>query len=157
MRTKRILIVEDDLTLVHSIVFTLKRHGFAVTITSSARQAFKAITTQQGTQGTDLMITDIQLPDMTGRELIDELVKRDSLPPTIVITAYASKELFEELRRKGVRECLPRPFDIRELIKRVTALLGGGTGNQDELAKDVRPESVIRHLDPIFCFKKGGQ
>jgi DNA-binding response OmpR family regulator len=132
MKTKRIVIVEDDVTLVHSLAFTLKRHGFAVTIMSRARQAFKAITTQNGTQATDLMIADIQLPDMTGRELIDELVKRDSLPLTIVMTAYASKELFDELRRKGVRECLAKPFNKKELIKLVSALLGGGAGNQDE-------------------------
>jgi two-component system response regulator FixJ len=130
-KTKRILIVEDDTTLVHSIAFTLKRHGYAVTVMSRARQAFKAITTQNGTQATDLMITDIQLPDMTGRELIDELVKRDALPPTIVMTAYASSELFDELRHKGVRECLAKPFDIKELIKLVSELLDENSGNQD--------------------------
>jgi|WetSurMetagenome_2_1015567.scaffolds.fasta_scaffold228376_2 DNA-binding response OmpR family regulator len=122
-KSKRILIVEDDVTLIHSIAFTLKRHGYAVTVMSRARQAFKAITTQDGTLATDLMITDIQLPDMTGRELIDELVKRDALPRTIVMTAYATDELFKELRHKGVCECLVKPFDITELIKRVSVLL----------------------------------
>lgn len=130
-KTKRILIVEDDVTLIHSIAFTLKRHGYAVTVMSRARQAFKAITAQNGTMAADLMITDIQLPDMTGRELIDELVKRDALPLTIVMTAYASSELFDELRQKGVRECLAKPFDIKELIKLVSELLDESIGNEE--------------------------
>jgi DNA-binding response OmpR family regulator len=131
MRAKRILIIEDDLTLLHSIAFTLKRHGYSVTAFSSAREAFKAITTQKREQATDLLITDIQLPDMTGRELINELVKKKALPLTLVMTAYATNELFDELRRKGVHDCLTKPFDIRELIKRVSALLDEDFGNQD--------------------------
>jgi DNA-binding response OmpR family regulator len=130
-KKKQILIVEDDVTLIHSIAFTLKRHGYDVTVMSRARQVFKAIMTQNGTLSTDLMITDIQLPDMTGRELIDELVNRDALPPTIVMTAYAGSELFDELRQKGVRECLAKPFDIKELIKLVSALLDEGIINRD--------------------------
>jgi DNA-binding response OmpR family regulator len=132
MQTKRILIVEDDVTLVKSIAFTLKRHGYAVTTISSAREALKAITTQKGEQATDLLITDIQLPDMTGRELINELVKVKALPLTLVMTAYATNELFDELRHKGVRDCLVKPFNIIELIKRVSALLDEDIGNQDE-------------------------
>jgi DNA-binding response OmpR family regulator len=134
-KKKRILIVEDDVTLVHSIAFTLKRHGYAVTAVSSAREALKAITTQKREQATDLLITDIQLPDMTGRELISELVKRKALPLTLVMTAYATNELFDELRHQGVRECLAKPFDIMELIKRVSALLNEDFGNKDHYNK----------------------
>jgi CheY-like chemotaxis protein len=122
-KSKRILIVEDDKTLLHSIAFTLKRCGYAVTAMSSAREALKALTTQKGEQATDLLITDIQLPDMTGRELVVKLVKEKALPLTLVMTAYATNELFDELRHKGIRECIAKPFDIMELLKRVSALL----------------------------------
>jgi DNA-binding response OmpR family regulator len=128
---KRIMIVEDDKTLVHSIAFTLKRYGYAVTVMACAREALKAITTQHEEQATDLLITDIQLPDMSGRELINELKKRKALPLTLVMTAYAENELFDELRHKGVRECIVKPFDITELLKRVSALLEEDFGNQD--------------------------
>lgn len=120
MKTKQILIVEDDMTLIHSIAFTLKRHQYAVTAMHSAREALKAITTQNGERATDLLITDIQLPDMTGTELIDELARRDALPPTLVMTAYATDELFDNLRKKGVRACIAKPFDIKELVKMVS-------------------------------------
>jgi CheY-like chemotaxis protein len=120
MKTKRILIVEDDMTLVHSIAFTLKRHKYEVTAMHSAREALKAITTQKGERATDLLLTDIQLPDMTGTELIDELARRDALPPTLVMTAYATDELFDNLRKKGVRACIAKPFDIMELVRIVS-------------------------------------
>jgi CheY-like chemotaxis protein len=121
IKNKRILIVEDDATLVHSISFTLKRHGYMVTAMRSAREALRTIFSQEGERwNVDLLITDIQLPDMTGTELIDELVGRDSLPPTLVMTAYATDGLFEALQRKGVRACLAKPFDIKELVRIVS-------------------------------------
>jgi CheY-like chemotaxis protein len=124
MQNKRILIVEDDMTLTHSISFTLKRHRYAVTTLRSAREALRTILSQEeGKRNVDLLITDIQLPDMTGAELIDELVSRDALPPTLVMTAYATNELFETLKKKGVRQCLAKPFDINELVRLVSSQL----------------------------------
>lgn len=132
MRNKWILIVEDDATLAHSIAFTLKRYGYEVTSTKSAKEALGLIWgTLQEQWPVDLLITDIQLPDMTGAELVNELASRDALPPTLVMTAYATNELFETLKKKGVRECLAKPFDIMELVKRVSALLDEDSGNQD--------------------------
>jgi CheY-like chemotaxis protein len=124
MQNKRILIVEDDATLAHSLAFTLKRYGYEVTSTKSAKEALGLIWgALQEQWPVDLLITDIQLPDMTGRELIDELVSRDALPPTLVMTAYATNELFETLKKKGVRQCLAKPFDIKELVRLVSSQL----------------------------------
>jgi DNA-binding response OmpR family regulator len=131
-KTKRILIVEDDKPLVHSIAFTLKRYGYAITAVGSARDALRALSPGKEPRAFDLLITDIQLPDMTGRELIGELAEKNALPLTLVMTAYASRELFDELGRKGVRECLVKPFDIMELITRVSALLAGDSGNRSQ-------------------------
>jgi CheY-like chemotaxis protein len=95
-----------------------------VTSTRSAKKALGLIWgALQEQWPVDLLITDIQLPDMTGAELIDELVSRDALPPTLVMTAYATNELFETLKKKGVRECLAKPFDINELVRLVSSQL----------------------------------
>jgi DNA-binding NtrC family response regulator len=123
MKSKRILIVEDDMTLVHSIAFTLKRHGYTVTAMRNARDAFKAIVAQKKERAMDLLITDIQLPDMTGTELIDELARHNALPPTLVMTAYATGDLFDTLQKKGVRACIGKPFDIKELVRIVSEQL----------------------------------
>jgi CheY-like chemotaxis protein len=121
MKTKRILIVEDDTTLAHSIAFTLKRYRYDVTATKSAREALALILqSPQKPRPLDLLITDIHLPDMTGCELINELVRHKALPRTLVMTAYATNELFDELRLKGVRECIAKPFDIMELVRIVS-------------------------------------
>ena len=124
MKTKRILIVEDDTTLAHSIAFTLKRYRYEVTATNRAKEGLDLILRAlQEQRPVDLLITDIQLPDMTGRELINELVRQKALPPTLVMTAYATNELFDELRLKGVRECIAKPFDIMELVRIVSEQL----------------------------------
>jgi CheY-like chemotaxis protein len=132
-QNKRILIVEDDATLAYSIAFTLKRYGYEVTSTRSAKEALGLIRSAlQEQRPVELLITDIQLPDMTGDELINELASGDALPPTLVMTAYSTNKLFETLKKKGVRECLAKPFDIMELVKRVAALPGKGFCNQDQ-------------------------
>jgi DNA-binding response OmpR family regulator len=124
MKNKRILIVEDDATLSHSIGFTLRRYGYDVTATRSGREALERILQSQlKPRPLDLLITDIRLPDMTGTELIGELARRGALPTTLVMTAYATRGLFDGLRHLGVRECLAKPFDIMELGKRVSTLL----------------------------------
>jgi|WetSurMetagenome_2_1015567.scaffolds.fasta_scaffold00148_32 two-component system, OmpR family, response regulator TctD len=122
MTTKRILIVEGDMTLASSIAFTLKRHGYGVNTVKNAREALDTLALPgKSGRDVDLVIVDAQLPDKTGGELIDEIVRLRPLPPAIVMTACATKELFEALKEKGVRECLVKPFDMNELVRLVAA------------------------------------
>jgi two-component system OmpR family response regulator len=119
----RILIVEDDAHLANSLAFTLKRHEYGVTTIRSAREALDMIVTSHASGVPfDLLISDIQLPDMTGRELVAALVSKNALPPTLVITAFGSEKLYTELKRLGVRDCMDKPFDMYELVRRVHAV-----------------------------------
>ncbi len=124
MNDKRILLVEDDAPLVHSLTFTLKRHNYGVLATRSAKQALEFVINAHCIgKPYDLLISDIQLPDMTGKELVDVLVANNVLPPTLIMTAFGTKELFADLKAKGVRECLDKPFDIYEFVSHVSQLL----------------------------------
>lgn len=121
---KNILIVEDDLPLVHSLAFTLKRHHYSIMATQSAKDALAMLLAfKDQNEHVDLLISDIQLPDMTGKELVHELVERKALPPTLVMTAFGTEELYNELKQQGVRDCIDKPFDIQELVRRVSAIV----------------------------------
>jgi len=121
---KNIFIVEDDANLLHALSFTLRRHNYIVTETHRAQDAL-TILMMQGSQHitVDLLITDIQLPDMTGTELVKELSAKNILPSTLVMTAFGTVDLFKELKRLGVKECIDKPFDIQELVGRVSGIL----------------------------------
>ena len=72
----------------------------------------------------DLLITDIQMPGLTGLQLIDELRRMNFSVPVLVITAYGDSKLREGLMRQGRVYCLDKPFYEEKLIEEVFKILG---------------------------------
>jgi DNA-binding response OmpR family regulator len=135
MNGKRIILVEDDGGLLHSISFTLRRHGCSVVGTQNARDALGIIRAAAlHHDPIDLLISDIQLPDMTGRELVIELAREEILPPTLIMTAFGTSSLFTELKLLGVRQCIDKPFTIEEFVGHVDAVLCGGHTKENPLS-----------------------
>jgi len=62
---------------------------------------------------------------MDGLELIDELRRLALEVPVLVITAYGSERMIEQLKQRGCIDYLPKPFQEDELINRVAALMEG--------------------------------
>jgi DNA-binding response OmpR family regulator len=131
---RKIMIIEDDLPLLHSLAFTLKRHGYPVSLASNGLEALdRLIVAQLSADPYRLLITDIQLPGLTGLELIDRLREREILLPTLVITAYYGSDLVLQLGKRGIRELLPKPFGSDELVRRVSKLLDNGLTYEKEI------------------------
>jgi CheY-like chemotaxis protein len=63
----------------------------------------------------DLIITDIVMPNKDGIAMLEEIKKTSPHIPTIVTSAYDS-EVANRLNRIGVTKCLPKPFDIKQLV-----------------------------------------
>ncbi len=123
---KAILVVDDEINLLHSIAFTLKRNGYKVTTTTNGKDAFDIIVKHEREKKSfDLIITDMQLPGLTGKELIKELdcVKIDT--PVLVITAHGTGDLKKEICCCSYCDFLSKPFDTNELVKRVSKILNG--------------------------------
>lgn len=73
----------------------------------------------------DLVLADLNMPDMTGAEMVaamavDPLLKRT---PVIVVSSEGNPRILEELKRKGVRECVRKPFEPLELQQAVGRVL----------------------------------
>lgn len=66
--------------------------------------------------GADVIITDLQMPGMTGIELLDEIRKLDSEVPVIIITAHSTLNNAIEALRLGASDFLKKPFDMEELL-----------------------------------------
>jgi DNA-binding response OmpR family regulator len=120
----RIMIVEDDLPLLYSLAFTLKRFEYKVAVNSNGTAALnEMVAAQQSSTPFHLLITDMQLPGLSGIELIDALSSRSIAVPTLVITAFCRQDLIAQLNTRGIRDMLIKPFNIRELAHRVSTIL----------------------------------
>ncbi len=120
---QRIMIVEDDLSLLYSLGFTLKRQ-YLVGMSSNGKDAFRTLheAYREG-KPFDLLVIDIVIPGSTGLELIDKLHEQGISIPILVIIAHAEKDLVARLEKRGIRELLAKPFNCDELVMRVSSML----------------------------------
>ncbi len=115
---KRILIIEDEESIVDILAYALRKEGFSVLSASTGKAAIARF---QGSE-IDLVILDLMLPDTTGFELCKKIMAISNVP-ILMLTArddIVDKVLGLEI---GADDYMTKPFDIREVIARVKALL----------------------------------
>lgn len=113
----RIFIVEDDYALGSAIVDGLRHHKYTVDWAKDGVQALQALTNEKF----DAVVLDINLPKMSGFELLEKMRNRGIDTPVLIVTA---RELVED-RIKGLDlgadDYLVKPFDLDELCARLRA------------------------------------
>lgn len=116
----RILLLEDDLSLVDGLVYTLQREGYEVQVARTLREARAAL--KEGTSFA-LLLLDVTLPDGTGFAICEEVRASDVQVPILFLTA--ADEEFQVIRGldSGGDDYLTKPFRLGELCSRIRALL----------------------------------
>ena len=118
-KTPIISIVDDDESIRIAAEDLITSLGFAA-LTFASTEAFL----QSGDAvRTSCLITDIQLPGMSGLDLQDRLRAEGHRIPTIVITAYSEPKLKRRAEAAGAAVFLVKPFDGRDLIARIEEVL----------------------------------
>jgi DNA-binding response OmpR family regulator len=115
----KILLLEDDTVLLETLVEMLTEHGFSVTAVLCASQAIE--TTFENNY--DLYLFDINLPDMSGIELLQSLKEADDQTPTIFISANVDMETIAKGFEVGAEDYIKKPFVPEELLIRLNAKL----------------------------------
>ncbi len=106
--------------------FILEATGYKITTAEDGQEALERILKAESNGNpVELLITDIQMPRLTGMELIDELNRLEIGIPILAITGYGDEEMIAELASKGCDEYLDKPFDDEVLVERVADLLQG--------------------------------
>ena len=108
-----ILIVEDEPATSWALAEGLSDDGFTIDTFPSAEDAWTWL--QRGRS--DLVISDLRLPGMSGLELAQKLRRGRHAQPVIIVTAYGGPEVQRELREAGVADCFSKPFPI-DLLRR---------------------------------------
>lgn len=115
----KILVVDDEESLVRLITYNLNKEGFETVAAHSGPEAWQSIQKEHP----DLIILDLMLPGKDGLEICRELRRADNLTPIIMLTARddeIDRVLGLEL---GADDYVTKPFSVRELTARVKAVL----------------------------------
>ena len=114
----KVLLCDDEVHILRAAEFKLARAGYDVRCAADGQEAWEAIERDRP----DLLITDLQMPRLGGRELIERLRQRPETRrlPVIVLTAKGFELSPQELAEKwGVLAVLGKPFSPRELLRLV--------------------------------------
>ena len=123
--TQRLLMIEDDLRLAQMVAEYLGQSGYVVTHAPTATAGLAQLQSPQGAHA-DLVILDLMLPDMDGLEVcrrIRALPDESARVPVLMLTAKGDPMDRIIGLEIGADDYLPKPFEPRELLARVRAVL----------------------------------
>src|SRR3990170_2635200 len=122
MTTGSILLVDDEAKILHALAAALRTEGHEVVATGSAREAQRLL----GQRLFDVLVVDNLMPELSGTDLIRELVASTpsgERPQILMMTAHATVENAIEAMKLGALDYLQKPFEIDELLVLVNRAL----------------------------------
>lgn len=114
----KILVVEDDRTLLETLEYNLQRQGYEALVTENGRTAV----TLARLQKPDLIILDVMLPGLDGFEVC-RILRKEFSTPILMLTARSEEVDKVVGLEMGADDYLTKPFSMRELLARVKAML----------------------------------
>ena len=129
MSKERILIVDDEESIREFLEIMLRREKYEVATASSAKKALKILEKENF----DMVITDIQMPEMNGIELLGKIKDTDPDTVVIMVTAYGSTESAVEAMKLGAYDYITKPFKIDELKIIIKNALSANTLKQENI------------------------
>lgn len=126
--SNKILFVEDegDLTLI--VADTLRGQGYNVITAADGIQGLEKFKTE----ATDIVVADVMMPKMDGFTMAKEIRKLSPTVPLLFLTAKSTIDDVEQGFEIGANDYLKKPFELRELIVRIKALLRRYGDNRTE-------------------------
>lgn len=118
--SERILIVEDDADM-RELLEEILAEDFEIVAAANGRFALAHVENEQ--EQIDLIVTDVQMPELKGDELLMKVRERRADVPVIVITAFGSVENAVEMVKKGAYSYLTKPFATKDLLEVIRAAL----------------------------------
>ena len=136
--TRRVLVVDDEPSLVDAVATALRYEGFEVDEAHTGRQAIDIVVQREP----DLIVLDWMLPDIEGIEVGRRLRSRGYKTAVLFLTAKDATENKVEALRAGGDDYVTKPFSLAELVARTQAILRRTAGDL--------PGDVLRFADLVL-------
>lgn len=129
----RILVVDDETHITHVVSLKLRNAGYDVTTAADGEEALERALSEHP----DLVITDLQMPYMSGLELCVRLREHPSTRdlPAIMLTARGHALDEDELAKTNIREVMSKPFSPRQILESVQSLLEAMARDREDSAE----------------------
>ena len=121
MAQRKVLIVDDEFHIVQVVAIKLRNNGFEVLTAENGAVAYQLACEQHP----DIIITDYQMPVMSGLELIEKLRQNSETEalPVVMLTARNFSIEDDQRQRLRISACLSKPFSPREVLQTVEETL----------------------------------
>lgn len=121
MEQKKVLIVDDEIHIVHVVAIKLRNNGYEVISANNGSEAYELACDVKP----DIIVTDFQMPVMTGMELVEKLRENEQTKntPIIMLTARSFAISREQQEKLKISDCLSKPFSPRELLINIEDIL----------------------------------
>ena len=136
--SQRILVVDDEPSIVDAVATALRYEGYEVDEASTGREALEAVARREP----DLVVLDWMLPDIEGIEVGRRLRERGFKTAVLFLTAKDATENKVEALRAGGDDYVTKPFSLAELVARTQAILRRTAGDL--------PGDVLRFADLVL-------
>ncbi len=117
----KVLVVDDEIHIVQVVAIKLRNNGFDVITCENGAQALELATNEKP----NVIVTDFQMPVMTGLELVQNLRKQPDTAdiPVVMLTARGFAIEDQQKEELKISACLSKPFSPRELLQSVEEVL----------------------------------
>jgi len=121
MTGKKVLVVDDEIHIVHVVAIKLRNNGYEVSSAQNGADAFELAVSEKP----DIIVTDFQMPVMTGLELVAKLRENESTKDIPVIMLTARGFAVEDSTKSDLQisEFLSKPFSPKELLRSIEDIL----------------------------------
>jgi two-component system alkaline phosphatase synthesis response regulator PhoP len=121
MTGKKVLVVDDEIHIVHVVAIKLRNNGYEVVSAENGAEAFELACQEKP----DIIVTDFQMPVMTGLELVEKLRQCEQTKdiPVILLTARNFAISQEQQEKLQISDCLSKPFSPKELLGNIEDIL----------------------------------
>jgi two-component system OmpR family response regulator len=144
---QRILVVDDEPSIVDAVATALRYEGYAIDEAATGRDALEAVIRNEP----DLVVLDWMLPDIEGIEVGRRLRERGFKTAILFLTAKDATENKVDALRAGGDDCVTKPFSLAEIVARIQAILRRTAGDLPgdvlcfaDLVLDERRHEVFR-------------
>lgn len=128
---KTVLIVDDHLLLLETLTAVLTQKGYQVISCRSRREAIDTI--KKSLTNFDVILLDVNMPDMVGIKSISEIVQFANETPTVLVSANLSRNFVQKSLSIGVQGYIPKTTSLNRLNNILNFVIGGGTYTPPEL------------------------